>query len=188
MVGFGEKASCGETVVQNAKNGKWTATFSRKIPRFFRRPFPRTTAPFTLLWRFLSFFWGGGSELFYSILLSNPRPPEWRFYHKLPQKLPKSSADNRDRKKGHYETGLFTGGISRSSKFSRDSLESLENGRILLCFPQSGGSLESLKSLKALKPLNSLESLEYGLFLKIPLVQKTPFSEAETKCRLWGVY
>ena len=28
-----------------------------------------------------------------------------------------------------------------------DSLESLESGRILLCFPQSGGSLESLKSL-----------------------------------------
>ena len=35
------------------------------------------------------------------------------------------------------------------------SLESQENSRILLCLPQSGGSLESLKSL---------ESLESGLF------------------------
>ena len=38
--------------------------------------------------------------------------------------------------RGHYERGLFTGGISR---------ESLENGWILLCFPQSRGSLESLE-------------------------------------------
>ena len=57
-------------------------------------------------------------------------------------------------KKGHYERGLFTGGISRISKISKFS----RNGRILLCFPQSGGSLESLESL------NSLESLENGLF------------------------
>ena len=40
----------------------------------------------------------------------------------------------------------------------QDSLESLENGRMLLCFPQSGSSLESLESR------NSLESLENGLF------------------------
>ena len=37
-----------------------------------------------------------------------------------------------------------------------NSLESLENGRIFLCFPQSGGSLESLHSLESL--------LEHGLF------------------------
>ena len=41
---------------------------------------------------------------------------------------------------------------------SLDSLESLENGRILLYFPESGGSLESLESLY------SRESLENGLF------------------------
>ena len=67
----------------------------------------------------------------------------------------------RDRKRGHYERGLFSGGISRISKESLDSLESpesLDNGRILLCFPESGGSLETLESL------NSLESLENGLF------------------------
>ena len=61
-----------------------------------------------------------------------------------------------------------------SLKF-RISLESLENGRILLCFPQSGSSLESQESL------NSLESLEKGLFLKRPLFQKTPFSEPNSE-------
>ena len=59
-------------------------------------------------------------------------------------------------RKGHYEKGLFTGGITRISNLN--SLESLENGRILLCFPQSGGSLESPE------PLNSRESLRDGLF------------------------
>ena len=39
-----------------------------------------------------------------------------------------------------------------------ESLESLENGQILLCFPQSGGSPEPPDSL------NSLESLENGFF------------------------
>ena len=43
----------------------------------------------------------------------------------------------------------------RSSTADPCTLKSLENGQILLCFPQSGGSLESL---------NSLESLENGLF------------------------
>ena len=46
---------------------------------------------------------------------------------------------------------------------SLNSLESLENGRLLLCFPHSGGSLESL---------DSLEFVESGQFL-----QKTPFSD-----------
>ena len=52
-------------------------------------------------------------------------------------------------KRGHSERGLFTGG----SLESLNSLESLENGRILLYFPRSGSSLKSLESL------NSLESL-----------------------------
>ena len=64
------------------------------------------------------------------------------------------------------EKGVITKGVfsleksleSLKSLKSLSSLESLENGRILLCFPQSGGSLESLESLK------SLESLENGLF------------------------
>ena len=50
--------------------------------------------------------------------------------------------------------GVFS--LENSLK-SLDSLESLENGRILLRF-QSGGSLKSPESL------NSLESLENGLF------------------------
>ena len=55
------------------------------------------------------------------------------------------------------EEGVITKGVSslEESLKSLDSLECLGNGRILLYFPQSGGSLESL---------NSLESLENGLF------------------------
>ena len=60
-------------------------------------------------------------------------------------------------KRGHYERDLFAGGISRVSE-PLNSLEALGNGRILLYFPQSGGSLKSLEDL------NSLESLENGLF------------------------
>ena len=41
---------------------------------------------------------------------------------------------------------------------SLTSLESLENGQILLCFPQSGVALEALECTK------SLESLEERLF------------------------
>ena len=52
---------------------------------------------------------------------------------------------------------------------SLNSLESLESGRILLCFPQSGGSLDSLTSL------NSLESLEKGLFWKDPFSKRPLF-------------
>ena len=47
---------------------------------------------------------------------------------------------------------------SLESLISLNSLESLENGRLLLYFPESGGSPESLESL------NSFESLENGLF------------------------
>ena len=64
----------------------------------------------------------------------------------------------RDRKKGSLRKGVFSLAESLESLKSLDSLESLENGRILLCFPQSGGSLETLESL------NSLEFLENGLF------------------------
>ena len=63
----------------------------------------------------------------------------------------------RDWKKGNCEKGLSTRGISTISNISRFSRIS-ENGRILLCFPQSGGSLESINFL------NSLGSLENGLF------------------------
>ena len=48
-----------------------------------------------------------------------------------------------------FERGLFTGGISRISP-SLNSLESLENGQILLCCPRSGDFLASPK------PPNSL--------------------------------
>ena len=58
-------------------------------------------------------------------------------------------------KRGHYERGLFTGEISRISRFSRIFVE---NCRILLCSPQSGVSLKSLEFL------NSPEFLENGLY------------------------
>ena len=57
--------------------------------------------------------------------------------------------------KGVITKGVFSLEGSLESLKSLNALESLEDGRILLCFPQSGGSLESL---------NSLESLENGLF------------------------
>ena len=74
------------------------------------------------------------------------------------------------------EKGVITQGVFSLEKSleSLNSLESLENGRILLCFPESGGSLESL---------NSLESLENGLFCKDPFSQKTPFpKDPDTIC------
>ena len=65
---------------------------------------------------------------------------------------------NSGQEKGVITKGGFSLAESLESLKSLDSLESLENGRVLLCFPQSGGSLETLESL------NSLESLENGLF------------------------
>ena len=49
--------------------------------------------------------------------------------------------------KGVITKGVFSLEESLESPKSLHSLESLENGRILLSFPQSGGSLESLDSL-----------------------------------------
>ena len=71
-------------------------------------------------------------------------------------------------KRGHYEK-VFSPEESLESLKSLDSLESLEIGRILLSFPQSGGSLEYLKSL------NSLESLENELFWKDPFSKRPLF-------------
>ena len=69
------------------------------------------------------------------------------------------------------EKGVITKGVfsPEESLDSLNSLESLENGWFLLCFPQSGGSLESLESL------NSLESLEKGLFWKDPFSKRPLF-------------
>ena len=61
-------------------------------------------------------------------------------------------------KGGHYERGLFNGGLSRISQIA-NSLESLENGRSILCF------MGSRKSLKSLNPL------------EMALSEKTPFSK-----------
>ena len=57
--------------------------------------------------------------------------------------------------KGVTTKGVFS--LEKSLE-SLKSLDSLENGRNLLSFPQSENSLETLESL------NSLESLENGLF------------------------
>ena len=82
----------------------------------------------------------------------------------------------RERKKGSLRKGVF---VLQDSLESLNSLESLDNSRILLCFPQSGDSLESLEPLK---------SLEMD-FLKRPLFQKNPFSEPEysARFRFWSV-
>ena len=74
--------------------------------------------------------------------------------------------------KGVITKGVFSLWESRESLKSLkplDSLGSLENGRILLCFPQSGYSLESLKSLY------SLESLGNGLLRKDPFSNRPLF-------------
>ena len=63
--------------------------------------------------------------------------------------------------KGVITKGVFSLEESLESLKSLNSPESLENGRVLLCFPESGSSLESLDSLES---LNSLESLENGSF------------------------
>ena len=73
--------------------------------------------------------------------------------------------------KGVITKGVFSLAESLESLQSVDSLESLENGRILLCFPQSGGSLETLESL------HSLESLENGLFWKDPFFRTRKWTE-----------
>ena len=57
--------------------------------------------------------------------------------------------------KGVITKGVFSLEESLESLRSLNSLGSLENGRILLYFPESGGTLESL---------NSLESVGNGLF------------------------
>ena len=62
--------------------------------------------------------------------------------------------------KGVITKGVFSPEESLEPLKSLNSLESLENDRILLCFPQSGNSLKSLESL------GSLDSLENGLFLR----------------------
>ena len=61
------------------------------------------------------------------------------------------------------EKGVITKGVFSLEKSleSLKSLDSLENGRIVLYFPRSGGSLKSLESLISLE---SLESLENGFF------------------------
>ena len=69
-------------------------------------------------------------------------------------------------KRGHYEKGLFY--WRNESLEYLTSLESLENGRILLYFPEIGDSLKSLESL------NSLESLEMDFSEKTPF-PKDPF-------------
>ena len=74
-------------------------------------------------------------------------------------------------KRGHYERGVFS---LEESLESLKSLESLENGRILLCFPQSGSSLESLESLI------SIESLENGPFCKDPFSKRPLFPNPMT--------
>ena len=88
----------------------------------------------------------------------------------LPQTSPHATSKllvSKKQKSGP-EKGVITKGVfsPEESLESLHSPESLENGRILLCFQESGGSLESLKSL------NSVESLEHGLFWEDPFSKR----------------
>ena len=60
--------------------------------------------------------------------------------------------------KGVITQGVFSLEDCLDNLKSLNSLESLDNGRVLLLFPEVGESLKSLESL------SSLESRENGLF------------------------
>ena len=79
--------------------------------------------------------------------------------------------------KGVITKGVFSLEESLESLKSLKSLESLQNGRLLLYFPESGGSLKFLESL------NSLESLEMDFSEKTPF-PKDPFSEPEVNSKM----
>ena len=78
-------------------------------------------------------------------------------------------------KRGHYERGLSL----EESLESLNSLESLENGRLLLYFSQSGGSLKSPESLISLDALE-MDFSETEPFLKDPFL-RTRAKEQEVK-------
>ena len=73
-------------------------------------------------------------------------------------------------KRGHYERGLFTGGISGISRISKFSRISRKWSDSPLFSTMWGGSLETLESLE------SSRISRKWTFLKRPLFQKTPFS------------
>ena len=63
--------------------------------------------------------------------------------------------------KGVVTKGVFSLAESLESLKSLDSLKkSLENGRVLLRFPESGGSPETLESLNSLKSLENFDFSE----------------------------
>ena len=70
--------------------------------------------------------------------------------------------------KGVITKGVFSLEESLESLKSLDSLESLGNGRILLCFPQSGGSLRSLESQNSLRNGWKMDFSEKTPFPKDP--------------------
>ena len=79
----------------------------------------------------------------------------------------------RYQKKGSLRKGSFHW---RKCLESLTSLESLENGRILLCLPESGDSLESPNSLESLE----LRKLEKALAVRNSLLEK--FSGKFRRC------
>ena len=85
------------------------------------------------------------------------------------------------RKRSHTN-GVFSLEESLESLISLDSLESLKNSWILLCFPQSGDPLESLESLNS---VDSLESLENGFFWKDPFSKRPLFQTRLFKGKAW---
>ena len=74
---------------------------------------------------------------------------------------------------GVIAKGAFSLQESLESLNSLHSLECLENGRCLLCFPQSGGSLDISGDSTFYRFSRKWTSL------KRPLFQKTPFSEPD---------
>ena len=82
--------------------------------------------------------------------------------------------------KGVITQGVFSVEESLNSPKRLNSLESLENGQIILCFPQSGGSLESLNSLESLGVMDFSEEP----FSKRPLFPNPSKRVADTDRKL----
>ena len=80
--------------------------------------------------------------------------------------------------KGVITKGVFSLEKALESLKFLDPLEFLENGRNLLCFPQSGG----FSKISRISKFSRISTK--WTFLKRPLFQKTPFPEPEPPVRL----
>ena len=91
-----------------------------------------------------------------------------------------------NRQRGHYERGLFTGGISRISKFSNFSRKWSDSPLFLTVW--------GLSRISRISRISTIS--RKSTFLKRPLFQKTPFpnltldfgpNRPPPKKKIWGV-